>query len=344
MHATFDLLPEWSPQHAVLINWPHSYSEWWDPVRQAANATYLSMVKAITLSQSCFIICYDIEQRLQIQQLLNQACINMERVHFYCIPTDDVWTRDYGPLVLGNGEHKKVLNFKFNGWGNKYPAERDNQVVRKLQQQNAFADMHVQSIDFVLEGGSIEVDGQGALLTTSHCLLSSTRNPNYSQKQIERLLQETLAIKQILWLDHGFIAGDDTDGHIDTLARFVDSQTICYVRSEEVTDEHHQELVAMEAQLETFRNSQGLSYRLVPLPLPSPIYSIVDGRRLPATYANFLITNKYVLVPIYDDPQDEVAKNVIQSCFPTREVVGVLSRSLIENYGSLHCVTMQIPN
>ncbi len=343
MKSSFYLPPEWNQQRAILINWPHRLIEWWDPVREAANQTYLAIVKAVALTQSVVIICYDIEQRNEIQQFLTQSDVNMPRVRFFIIPSDDVWTRDYGPITLSNGQETKILNFQFNGWGNKYPAERDNQILAQLYDQDFFPQSQLTSIDFVLEGGSIEVDGEGTLLTTTECLLSQQRNPNFNQSQIESLLKEHLQVKQVLWLEHGHIAGDDTDGHIDTLARFINSETICYIQSRDPTDENYLSLKAMEKQLRDFKNCRGLPYHLVPLPTPSPIFSIVDNRRLPATYANFLITNQVILLPFYDDPQDDIAQNMLESCFPDRQVIGIPSRSLIENYGSVHCITMQIP-
>ncbi len=343
MKSGYYLPPEWASQQAILINWPHAYSEWWDPIREEADDTYTQLVKALALTQSVVIICYDIKQREQIQNRLTHAQVNLPRVRFFILPSNDVWTRDYGPITLLNGPKLKILKFHFNGWGNKYPADYDNQVLIELVDQGFLPQAELSLVDFTLEGGSIEVDGQGTLLTTKKCLLSKTRNPDFDQKQIEKILQDSLNINRVLWLEEGYIAGDDTDGHIDTLARFVNEDTICFVQCEDSTDEHFYHLKEMHKELKFLKNGQGLSYQLVALPSPAPIHSIVDGRRLPATYANFLIANRVVLLPFYNDPQDHVAQQILQNCFRDREVIGIPSRSLIENYGSLHCITMQIP-
>ncbi len=339
----FHLLPEWDPQRAILINWPHRYAHDWDSIREPVDNIYLNLVKMVAMTQSLMVICYDIEQRNQIQRRLIEANVNLPRIRFFIIPSDDVWTRDYGPLTLRHQNQTKILNFKFNGWGDKYPALQDNLVASQLHNQSFFPQAQFNQINFVLEGGSIETDGAGSLLTTRSCLLSKNRNPDYNQNQIEDLLKKHLGQQQILWLDHGYLQGNDTDGHIDELARFINPQTIGYTQCTEIGDEHFESLAAMENQLQQFKNVQGQPYHLVPLPLPQPIYSLANGERLPATYTKFMITNHLVLLPIYEVPQDEVAKNMLQSCFPTREVKGIPSRSLLENYGSLHGIAMQIP-
>jgi agmatine deiminase len=197
-------------------------------------------------------------------------------------------------------------------------------------------------VDFVLEGGSIESDGAGTLLTTSECLLTPSRNPSMDRTAIEQLLEEVLGVDRILWLNHGYLAGDDTDSHIDTLARFCAPDHICYVTCPDVADEHYSALAAMEEELQEFRQADGTPYRLTPLPWPDPIYD-EDGERLPATYANFLIINGAVLLPVYDVPQDEEAVRIMAGIFPDREIIPIDCRPLIYQHGSLHCVTMQIP-
>lgn len=343
MPSSFYLPPEWNPQRAILINWPHRNNHEWDSLREAINATYLAIVKAVATTQSIMIICYDIEQRNQIQNWLVQTNVNLPRIRFFIIPSDDIWTRDYGPLTLRYQEYTRILNFQFNGWGNKYPALRDNLVTAELYNQSFFPQAELSAINFVLEGGSLETDGLGTLLTTRRCLHPKNRNPDYNQDQIEQMLKEHLGMQQILWLDEGQLVGDDTDGHIDTLARFVNSKTICYTQCLNAQDENFTSLAAMENQLCRLENIAGQRYRLLPLPLPQPIHSLISGQRLPATYTQFLITNHLILLPFYEDPQDLIAKNVLQSCFPTREVVGIPCRPLLENYGSLHGIAMQIP-
>lgn len=236
-----------------------------------------------------------------------------------------------------------MLDFTFNGWGNKYPATADNNLTRNLFQQKAFSETPLTSIDMVLEGGAIEVDGEGTLLTTKSCLLSPTRNADLSLSQIEENLKKYLGIERILWLEHGALAGDDTDGHIDTLARFIDPHTICYVKCSDPQDTHFQTLQAMENELRAFRDYQGNPYRLIPLPLPKPIYADFDGRRLPATYANFLFVNDGILVPTYDDAANDEAFYILAECFSDREIVTMPCLPVVQWYGSLHCMTMQLP-
>lgn len=342
MESGFNLLPEWSPQRAVLINWPHSSHSGWDKLQASMSQLYQKIVKHVVMTQSVMVICYDTEHRNHILQLLVAANVNLPRVRFFIIPSDDIWMRDYGPLTLRFKEQTHLANFRFNGWGNKYPHQRDNLVSSALFQQNFFPQAQFNQIDFVLEGGSIETDGMGTLLTTRSCLLSSNRNSGYQEKQIEDLLKLHLGTKKIIWLDQGNLTGDDTDGHIDNLARFVDAQTICYSQCINSHDENYGALSAMEKQLQGLKNFNGESYHLIPMPIPQPIYS-AEGKRLPATYTQFLITNHSILTPFYDDPNDLVAKQILQSCFPTKEIVGIPCRSLLENFGNLHCIAMQIP-
>ena len=235
-----------------------------------------------------------------------------------------------------------LLDFAFNGWGLKYASELDNQITRQAVETGALNGQYVNRLDFILEGGSIESDGMGTLLTTSECLLSSNRNERLNQVEIEDYLKSVFHLQQVLWLDHGYLAGDDTDSHIDTLARFCSTDTIAYVKCEDKEDEHYGALHAMEEQLKTFRTLAGAPYRLLALPMADKIEE--DGERLPATYANFLILNDAILYPTYNQPQnDKKAGEVLQQAFPGRQIVGIDCRALIKQHGSLHCVTMQYP-
>jgi agmatine/peptidylarginine deiminase len=243
--------------------------------------------------------------------------------------------------VLKDGK-PVLLDFIFNGWGNKYPHAQDNELTTKLHARSAFGNTPVESIDLVMEGGSIEVDGEGTLLTTESCLLNPNRNPGLKREQIESQLRHYLGIDRILWLKHGAIDGDDTDGHIDTLARFCDAETIAYQACDDADDPHYAGLKAMEAELQTLRRKDGEPYRLVSLPWPAAIHDDT-GRRLPATYANFLIVNGAVLVPTYNDAADAGALKALAGAFLGRSIVPVMCRPLIYQYGSLHCVTMQLP-
>ena len=278
----------------------------------------------------------------RVSETLRNAKVDRSNVRIYEVPSNDTWARDHGPVTVYEDGMPLLLDFVFNGWGGKFPADRDNLVTRKLHEWGAYGDTRVATVDFVLEGGAIDSDGVGTLLTTSQCLLTPTRNIGLTQSQIEELLRSTFGLGRVLWLHHGYLAGDDTDSHVDTLARFCDVSTIAYVSCSDPEEEHYESLAAMKRELTAFRTPDGLPYRLVGLPLPSACYDD-DGARLPATYANFLIVNGAVLVPTYDVPEDGEALAALTECFRDREVIGVPCRTLISQHGSLHCVTMQIP-
>lgn len=266
----------------------------------------------------------------------------MNNVCFLQCATNDTWARDHGAITMIDTGTPSLLDFAFNGWGLKYASELDNQITRQAVETGALNGQYVNRLDFILEGGSIESDGMGTLLTTSECLLSSNRNERLNQVEIEDYLKSVFHLQQVLWLDHGYLAGDDTDSHIDTLARFCSTDTIAYVKCEDKEDEHYGALHAMEEQLKTFRTLAGAPYRLLALPMADKIEE--DGERLPATYANFLILNDAILYPTYNQPQnDKKAGEVLQQAFPGRQIVGIDCRALIKQHGSLHCVTMQYP-
>ena len=270
------------------------------------------------------------------------ATVNMNNVRFLQCATNDTWARDHGAITMIDTGTPSLLDFAFNGCGLKYASELDNQITRQAVEAGALNGQYVNRLDFILEGGSIESDGMGTLLTTSECLLSSNRNERLNQVEIEDYLKSVFHLQQVLWLDHGYLAGDDTDSHIDTLARFCSTDTIAYVKCEDKKDEHYGELHAMEEQLKTFRTLAGAPYRLLALPMADKIEE--DGERLPATYANFLILNDAILYPTYNQPQnDKKAGEVLQQAFPGRQIVGIDCRALIKQHGSLHCVTMQYP-
>lgn len=332
---------EWEPQSGVMITWPHQHSDWADSLNEI-ELVYLDLVKAITRFEKLLINTYDENHLQQVKKRIRAHELSDENIIFSIVETNDTWTRDYGPITLEK-HNDRLLDFRFNGWGNKFDASLDNQVTRKLFEKGVFKVENITSAEFVLEGGSIESDGKGTLLTTSACLLTETRNTLYSKENIVDILENTLGISKILWLDHGYLSGDDTDSHIDMLARFTDEQTIAYVKCEDKKDEHYEDGCKMEAQLKTFTNWEGKPYKLKALPFPSAIFSEEDGRRLPASYANFLIINNAVLVPVYNDKKDKKALNIISSCFPDREIIGIPFLAAIKQNGSLHCLTMQIP-
>lgn len=335
------LAPEWAEQSAVLIAWPYSqgdFKRWLNAVEE----TYELIALEIARRETVIIICRDDAHQSHIDQRLAARGANPDRVRFVQIPYNDVWVRDTAPLTLATGQGPKLVDFRFNGWGGKYSHEADARLAERLYATGVLGDTPMDRIDFVLEGGSVESDGEGTIMTTGRCLLNPNRNPELTREQIENRLKTSLGATRILWLDHGHAEGDDTDAHIDTLARFCSPDTIAYTACSDPNDTLFGEFKAMEDQLRTFVTFSGQPYRLIPLNIPRPIYS-EEGDRLPATYANFLIINETVLVPVYDDPADSEALARLADCFPNREIVGIPCVPLIRQYGSLHCMTMQFP-
>jgi agmatine deiminase len=329
---------EWEPQDAVLLGWPHIGTDWAD-VLDLVLPVFIRI--AVAVSRFARVIIPAPDPDLVRLQLL-AANVHMDRVQVFAVPTNDTWARDFGPITVLQNDLPLLLDFGFNGWGLKFRACDDNQVTTRLQVAGAFGSCSRTVVGLVMEGGSLESDGAGTLLTTSHCLLEPNRNPHLDRIELEQELRQHLGVTRVLWLEHGYLAGDDTDSHVDTLARLVPDDTIIFQSCDDPADEHYQELAAMGKELAALRTSGGQPYRLLPLPWPDPCYG-KDGHRLPATYANFLIVNGGVLVPIYRCPQDETAQSVIGRAFPDREIVPVYCRPLIEQHGSLHCVTMQLP-
>lgn len=329
---------EWEEQDGVLLAWPHKDSDW-HPVLHKVEPVFVAIATQISLFERVLIIAPD---RAMVEDLLRPAGARMDRVTVFEIESNDTWTRDFGPITVFERGNPLLLDFFFNGWGLKFAADQDNQATRRLHQQGAFAATPLETVGLVLEGGSIESDGHGTLLTTEECLLEPNRNPHLSREEIETTLNETLGCTKVLWLGSGFLAGDDTDSHIDTLARLCPEDTILYVACPDEQDLHFSALRQMALELESFRTRDGKPYRRIPLPWPSPCYD-EDGQRLPATYANFLIINGAVLVSTYQDKNDTVAIAAIAEAFPGRAVIGIDCLPLIEQHGSLHCLTMQLP-
>ncbi|MDB6163392.1 MAG: hypothetical protein JWL98_824 [Xanthomonadaceae bacterium] len=329
---------EWEQQSAILIAWPHAGTDWHDRLAEVEEA-YIALVAAITRFEPVLVCVADDDVQAYARARLASARVDMSCVGFVEVPYDDTWLRDTGPLTLRASDGFRLLDFRFTGWGGKYGASQDDDLVRNLDEAKLFANSTRQPIDFALEGGAIETDGRGVLMTTWRCL--HERHPRVDRETLGHLLCGWLHQERVLWLDHGFLEGDDTDAHIDTLARFASEDAIVFQQCDDRSDVHYAELSAMAAELAAFRTRDGRPYRLFPLPWPKPI---LDGdRRLAASYANFLIVNGAVLMPAYDDPADEPARAVLATAFPTREIVTVPCRPLIWQNGSLHCLTMQLP-
>ncbi|WP_148864887.1 agmatine deiminase family protein [Marinobacter fonticola] len=335
---------EWAPQSAVMLTWPHGGTDWLDSLGDVERV-FETIARAVLRFEHLLLSCEDASRLTTLTASLNQWADNggyPGRVYSVNAPANDTWARDHGPIAIDAAGQTELLDFRFNAWGDKFAWDKDDALNRHLHEAGAFGSTQLTTVDLVLEGGSIESDGMGTILTTSECLLATTRNPGFDRAEIESKLKETLGAERVLWLNHGYLAGDDTDSHIDTLARFCAPDHICYVRCNDEGDEHYAALRAMEAELEQFRRADDTPYRLTALPWPDPCYG-EEGERLPATYANFLIINGAVLFPVYDVPQDDEAVRIAGTLFPDREIVPIDCRPLIHQHGSLHCVTMQLP-
>lgn len=365
------LKAEWEKQDSILLSFPHAKSDWAGKIDEAREC-FVDIIRAISEFEKV-IICvdtHDFDGFLYLQKAFGKSSgitnrndfeklktfdLN-EKITLVFMRTNDTWARDFGAITLELDFDKKnslqarslqthslqtqLIDFVFNGWGGKYRADFDNQINQNLAKAGIFT-YPLTSLDFVLEGGSIDTDGAGTILTTSACLLEKHRNPHLNKAQIESKLKEYLGVSRVLWVDFGYLRGDDTDSHIDMLARFIDSSTIAYIGCDDVADEHYEELSKMQAQLESFRQENGEPYNLVRLPFVGAIYD-ENNERLPASYANFLFVNGGLLVPIYDDKNDKKALEILANALPHLRVVGVNARTLIKWHGSLHCISMQL--
>ena len=303
------MLAEWEHQSMVQLTWPHEGTDW-APILDEITAVYEEMAREIRKREPLLIVDK--------------------------IPHNDTWARDHGFITVEENSVLFLLDFCFNGWGEKFEATLDNQINKHLYDQGLVKGTYENHLDFVLEGGSIESDGKGTVFTTECCLMAPHRNQPLTKEDIEQRLKEFLGAERIVWLQHGSLIGDDTDGHIDTLVRICPDDTLLYTGG----DKDHPDLAEMEKELQNLRTLDGKPYRLLKLPLPRPIYD--DGDRLPATYANYLIINGAVLVPTYNQPDlDQEAMDIIQQAFPDREIVGIDCCAVIKQHGSLHCCTMQ---
>ncbi len=335
---------EWEPQAAVLLAWPHAATDWADHLGEAEDC-YIGIVAAITRFQPVVLCVPDDDVEAYASARLASNRVDMARVRWVQVDYDDTWLRDSGPITLTNAhaataDRFTLLDFRFTGWGGKFEAARDDRLVQALHARGVFgAGVGVRSLDFALEGGAIESDGAGRVLSTWHCMHS--RHPTLDRRTLSARLAESLASDEVLWLEHGALQGDDTDAHVDTLARFAATDAIVFQSCDDPADSHHPALTAMASELAALRTRTGTPYRLFPLPWARPI--IEEGRRLAASYANFLIVNGAVLMPAYDDPADAEAARVLARAFPDHEIVPVPCRALIRQNGSLHCVTMQLP-
>jgi agmatine deiminase len=328
---------EWEEQDGVLLAWPHEGTDWRTHLDRV-EPVFAEIVAQVSHREVSLVAAPDPERTRKLAAAAGAA---MHNVRIVPVATNDTWARDFGPITVTKTGGPMLLDFGFNGWGLKFAADQDNQATRRLHEAGVFGNALRTSLGLVLEGGSIETDGRGTILTTAECLMEANRNPHLTRNEIQDQLAGLLGADHFLWLEHGRLAGDDTDSHVDTLARLCPDDTIAYVRCDDAADEHHPDLSLMEQELKEFRTSDGRPYRLVPLPWPAPCFD--GGERLPATYANFLVINNAVLVPTYRDRSDGTALAAIRTAFPGREVIGIDCLPLILQHGSLHCVTMQLP-
>ncbi len=337
--ARLRLPAEWEPQSAVLMAWPHAGTDWASRLVQVER-TCTALACAITRFETLVLCVADAALASRVRFLLDHGGADMARVRLVELPYDDTWLRDSGPITLrGDDGRFRMLDFRFTGWGGKYEASRDDALVEALTRGGLFGAARRRRIDWALEGGAIESDGEGGILTTWRCLRQ--RHPDMDRAAIAAFLCEHLSAERVLWLDHGYLQGDDTDAHIDTLARFAPGHAIVHQACDDAGDPHFDELARMAGELAALRTASGQPYTLHALPWPRPIMD--EGRRLAASYANYLIVNDAVLMPAYDDPADSVAAEVIAAAHPGREIVPIPCRPLIWQNGSLHCMTMQLP-
>lgn len=341
-NSTSILIPEWEHVGAVLLSWPHKDSDWaymLDEVTQCFEHLALTI-----LNHSNLIIV------TPSKEIIPQSVTRFEgeKLRIVIIPTNDTWARDFGPLSLKNNDGSySLVDFGFNAWGLKFASCFDNKICRNLFAQKGIWAKDIKTVSrlgFILEGGAIESNGCGTILTTASCIFEANRNPELSNEEICQTLCDELGAKNIIVLQHGSLKGDDTDGHIDTLVRICDQNTIAYVQApSDTSDEHFEELKLMEKELEEWAAKDHL--QLIPLPMAEPVYDKDEHNfRLPATYANFLILNDAVLFPTYSSSKDKEAEKALRKCFPSHKIIGIECSALIRQHGSLHCVTMQIPS
>ena len=328
---------EWEPHAATWLAWPHNLDTWPHQL-EIVRGAWVSMIRALGESENVHLLVNDAAAEAEVRARLEAITAPQSNVVFHQIPTVDVWIRDYGPTFLMGSEGLAFNDWVYNGWGNKYPSyEADDKVAKAMAKLLA---VPVFEPGIVLEGGSIDVNGEGLCLTTEQCLLNPNRNPRLAKEEIEEILKTYLAVGQIIWLGQG-IAGDDTDGHVDDIARFVNSTTAVCVLERDEADANYASLKDNYERLLAFRGRAGQKLTVIPLPTAGQVAS--EGQRLPASYANFYIANGVVLVPTFDHPNDDEALGILRELFPGRKVIGSPCAAVVYGLGAIHCVTQQEP-
>ena len=333
------LAPEWARQDAIIIVWPHSYSDWACELK-AIEKVYIELSKAICKDQHLIIIAYNKEHQLNIKRQLSSYSINPNHISFVNIATNDTWVRDYGPICVNTDRGVKILDFKFDAWGQKYKSNLDNAFTESFIEQYKIS-AHRQTIDQVLEGGNLEINDKSELLCSSLCFKDRSYTQSIDLSELENQFTNWFGCCNTHWINDVQLIGDDTDGHIDTLARFCANDIIAYTSINKLDIANNDALQRLATQLKSIQKQSSNGVELVPLPLPKPIFS--SKKQLPACYTNFLITNKSILVPIFKDEQDDIALKLLDEIFSSREIVGIECGALIQQFGGIHCATMQIP-
>lgn len=331
---------EWELQSALLLTWPHEETDWLPQLEQVEQV-FLDIVSIVAPLQPVIISCHHQAHKFHVEKILCNKGIPVKNIRLFIAPSNDSWVRDHGPITVFENNSPILLDFDFNGWGNKFPSQLDNAITCRLAKSNAFCNTPVKTKPIILEGGSIDTDGCGTLLTTRSCLLSSGRNPDCDINEIESKLKTELGINRIIWFTGGSLCGDDTDGHIDMLVRFIDKNTLVYATSDDSEDENYTLLKCLEQEISRLNKSDGSSYRIVGLPVPKILNS--HGKQYPASYMNFVFCNDMLLVPLYGHDLDAYVINTLSSLVQDRKTVGIDCMSLIQQNGSLHCITMHLP-
>ena len=335
----FHFPPEWEEQEAMWLSWPHKEESWPGKIERIYEP-YAEFIKLVAQDQKVRVNVADEQMKNQALAHIKANGANLDNITFYNNPTNDAWCRDHGPAFLVNritGE-KAIVDWGYNAWGGKYPPfDLDDVVPTRIATD---FNLKLFTPPIVMEGGSVEFNGNGTILTTTACLLNKNRNPNLSKQEIENYLLDYYGQQQVLWLDDG-IVGDDTDGHIDDITRFVSHDTVLTVVEEDPSDENYLLLRENLALLKEMRLINGAPLKIIELPMPSAV--IFEDQRLPASYANFYIANKVVIVPIFNDKNDQKALDIIGQCFPDRKIIGINSIDIIWGLGSFHCLSQQEP-
>lgn len=335
--SVYRMPAEWEPHQGTLLTWPHDEKHWPDLFTNIP-AIWARMVKELEVGEDVFIVTHDEEVEASIKKELKKAKVKGDRVHFHRIPSNFAWARDHGPIVVKNEKGDRVfLDWIFNAHGNDWAHDLDDEIPTKLAKELGIKS---EKVLMVLEGGSIDVNGAGTLLTTENCLLNPNRNPDLTKEKIEAMLKEKLGLKKVLWLGEG-IQGDDTSGHVDDLTRFVGPKTVVTIVNEDKNDPDYKPLQENLERLKSMTDQDGNKLEIITIAQPKPVF--VQDFRIPASYANFYIGNECVLLPVWNDPKDKAAIETLQKCFPTRRIVPIDSRELTWGFGSFHCVTQQIP-